>query len=285
METIVPEWLKEIFTIEWLVTALHVVLILVIGFFTVKLLSSVIVRLLKKRITPQTVMIIRKVIFYSGMVLIFISILHRLGVELTPILGAAGIAGIALGFASQTSISNLISGLFLISEKPFSVGDVIGIENTTGIILSIDLLSVKVKTFDNRYIRIPNEKLINTQLINITRFPIRRMDINISVAYREDIGRVRELLATIASENPYCLDEPPPLILFTHFGDSGLEFLFGLWFEKNNYIQLKNSIMDEIKNRFDREGIEIPFPHTTIYTGSATEPFPVRIMGQPGDKT
>ncbi|MBN1413018.1 MAG: mechanosensitive ion channel family protein [Spirochaetales bacterium] len=269
---------SKIFTIDNLVHVLNIVLTIIIGFVIIKILSALIIRLFKKKITPQTGLVIKKSILYAGMTFIFIYVFNQLGIELTPLLGAAGIVGIALGFASQTSVANLISGLFLISEKPFSVGDVITIGTTMGIIISIDLLSVKIRTFDNRFIRIPNEKILNNELTNITRFPIRRMDIDIGIAYREDTKRVRAVLAELAENNPYCLDEPEPLILFKNFGHSSLEFLFGIWFEKSDYINLKNSIMEEIKERFDKEGIEIAFPHVSLYAGSATQPFPVQIV-------
>src|SRR5699024_2454555 len=116
------------------------------------------------------------------------------GISLAPLLGAAGIAGVALGFASQTSVSNIISGLFLIAESPFKVDDIITVKSTTGVVLSIDILLVKLRTFDNQYVRIPNETLIKTEVTNITRFPIRRLNTTISVAYKEDIGQVREIL-------------------------------------------------------------------------------------------
>ena len=139
---------------------------------------------------------------------------------------------------------------------------------------------MKIRTFDNRYIRIPNEKILNSELTNITRFPIRRLDIHLGVAYKEDVKRVREVLMDIADKNPYCLDEPEPVLIFTDFGDSALEFLFGVWFAKTDYLLLKNSIMEDIKERFDAEGIEIPFPHRTIYAGSATGPMPVHISSE-----
>jgi small-conductance mechanosensitive channel len=202
-----------------------------------------------------------------------------MGFKLTAVLGAAGIVGVAVGFAAQTSLSNIISGLFLISERPFEVGDIVKIGDTTGVVETIDLLSVKLRTFDNRYVRIPNESLIKTEVTNVTRFPIRRFDIDIGVAYKEDIRKVMKILRNVAEKNRYCLDEPKPLILFKGFGESALEILFGVWFVKEDFLDLRNSILRDIKERFDEEGIEIPFPHQTLYAGSATEPFPVRVVG------
>jgi len=265
-------------TRETIAAAVRIAVLLGVGFPLLFILAAITGKSLKKRLTPQGTMLVRKGILYLGGVLLLVTVLYQMGFRLTALLGAAGIAGLAIGFASQTSVSNIICGLFLISEKPFAVGDVIKVGETLGTVLSIDLLSLKLRTFDNQFVRIPNETLVKTQVTNITRFPIRRFDIKLGVAYKEDIGRVREVLADIAKQNPYCLDEPEPLIMFTGFGESALEFLFAVWFAKADFLKLRTSLMPEIKQRFDAEGIEIPFPHRTVYTGSVTEPFPVRVV-------
>jgi len=174
----------------------------------------------------------------------------------------------------------------LISEKPFAVGDIIQVGTTKGIILSIDLLSIKLRTFDNHLIRIPNEVIIKNEVRNISRFPIRRLDIELGVAYKENIQKVRDVLLDIADKEPLCLDEPEPDVRFQNFGDSALEFLYAVWCVREDYLKLKKKIMQQIKERFDEEGIEIPFPHRTLYTGSVTEPFPIRIVNEKSeDKT
>jgi len=249
-----------------------------IGFVLLKIITFTTGKTVKKRLSPHSAMLVKKTIFYTGAFIIFVTVLRQLGFKLTALLGAAGIVGIAVGFASQTSVSNIISGIFLIAEKPFTVDDVIKVGDTTGIVISIDLLSIKIKTFDNMFIRIPNETLIKTQVTNVTRFPVRRLDIDISIAYKEDLGRVKEILLEIAGDNPYCLDDPQPLFVIKAFGTSGVELLLGLWFVKTDYLQLKNSIMESIKRRFDEEGIEIPFPHMSLYSGTTTNPFPVHIV-------
>lgn len=270
-------WSKLV-TMENINSVIRVIVLVGLGFPLLLFICTVVGKAVQKRFTPQVSMLIRKGIFYFGSIVLIISVLYQMGFKLTALLGAAGIAGIAIGFASQTSVSNIISGLFLISEKPFEVGDLIKVDDTKGTILSIDLLSVKLRTLDNQLVRIPNESLIKNQVTNITRFPIRRFDINLGVAYKEDVSKVRNVLLDIAKNNPYCLDEPEPLVLFLNFGDSALEFLFAVWFVKTDFFKLRNSIMQEIKERFDAEGIEIPFPHRTLYTGSVTEPFPVEIV-------
>ncbi|HEY9593354.1 MAG TPA: mechanosensitive ion channel family protein [Spirochaetia bacterium] len=233
-----------------LTKALRVALTVVLGLFLVRVLAAVTKRYVMRKSTPQRQMIVRKAITYVGFFLVLLAVLAELGVKLTALLGAAGIVGIAVGFASQTSVSNIISGLFLISEKPFSIGDVIKVADTTGIIQSIDLLSIKLRTFDNTFVRIPNEKILSSSVTNITRFPIRRMDFVFQVAYGQKLDKVQEVLTRIAEENPWSLDEPQPVILFSDFKESGVEVLVGLWYAKDDFTELKNSIMKEITSRF-----------------------------------
>ena len=230
------------------------------------------------RVHAQAGLLAGKVVIYGGLAIVAVSTLRELGFSLAPLLGAAGVLGIALGFASQTSVSNVISGLFLIAERPFIVDDLIEVGGVTGRVVSIGTLSVQLRTFDNRMVRIPNETLVKSQVINITRFPIRRVDIRIGVAYKEDATRVRELLLDIAERNPICLMEPAPVVVFEGFGASSLDFLLGVWTTQQNFLKLKNGIQEDLKARFDAEGIEIPFPHRTLYVGSATDPFPVRVV-------
>lgn len=224
----------------------------------------------------QRAMILRRASFYGIAGLFTASALIELGFDLSVLLGAAGILTVAIGFASQTSASNIISGLFLLGERPFAVGDVIRVGSTTGEVLSVDLLSVKLRTFDNLFVRIPNETMIKSEVTNLRRFPIRRVDLQVSVAYKEDLREVREVLLEVADRNPLCLEEPAPLIIFQGYGDSSINHQFSVWAQTEHFLDLRNSIPVEIKEAFDEHGIEIPFPHRTLYTGSETTPFPVQ---------
>ena len=194
------------------------------------------------------------------------------------LLGAAGVLSVAIGFASQTSASNLVSGLFLIGERPFGVGDVIQVSGTSGEVLSIDLLSVKLRTFDNVFVRIPNETLIKTEVRTLTRFPIRRVDLQISIGYSEDVERVRDLLYELAERNPLCLDEPKPLFLVVGYGDSAVQLQFSPWTLRENLVEVKSAIQHEIKRAFEQHGIEIPFPQRSLHFGRGSGPFPVRVV-------
>jgi len=250
--------------------------VLVFGLLIVFGLSRAVARVFRSRLSPHHALLIQKAIIYIGIVLVVCTMLIHLNVNLTAVLGAAGIATVAIGFAAQTSLSNLLSGLFLLGENPFEVGDLIVVGQTRGIVLSIDLLSVKLRTLDNLSIRMPNETLIKSEVTTVTKFPIRRMDINVGVAYKEDVKKVIRVLKEVADANPNSLNEPEPIVIFKDFGASSLDFMLGVWFEKTKFLDLKNSIMQDIKERFDAEGIEIAFPHLTVYAGSETPPFPIQ---------
>lgn len=272
--------LSQFFSPERLTLLIRVGLLIFLGIPLIFMLAKWSRKYISRRFTAQQGMISGKIIQYAGLIIIVIMLLRELGFELTPLLGAAGIVGIAIGFASQTSVSNVISGLFLIAEQPFVVNDVIRVGSTTGQVLSIDILSVKLRTFDNQFVRIPNETILKSEVVTVTRFPIRRADLIVSVAYKEDIGRVKDILKKIAHDNPLCLQEPEPLIIFQGFGASSIDLQFSVWAAKQDWLNMKNQIYEEIKKRFDEEGIEIPFPHVSFYTGLESKPLPVEIVGK-----
>ncbi len=271
--------MEAYFTEEFWELSLKIALILVISIPILLLMRRWARTFFTKKYAPHYGMLAGKLVFYTGLAILVVTIMGQLGLSLAPLLGAAGIVGIALGFASQTSVSNIISGLFLIAEQPFKVDDIITVNNTTGVVISIDVLSAKLRTFDNQFVRIPNETLIKTEVRNLTRFPIRRFNAKVSVAYKEDISRVREILLDVAEKNEHSLSEPQPLIVFEAFGASSIDLLFLVWAPVGEYLQLKNTLQEEIKARFDKDGIEIPFPHVSLYSGSATKAIPIEIAG------
>ena len=279
------EWsasLAQIFSAEYFPKLVRAAFLLGLGYLIAKPVSWFAVYVTRKYTAKQGTMIARRVGFWLVMSVAITSALTQLGFEMSVLLGAAGILTVALGFASQTSASNLISGLFLIGERPFVVGDIIKVGETTGEVLSVDLLSVKLKTFDNLFVRVPNESLIKSEIVNYTRFPIRRIDLRIGVAYKEDVSRVRTLLMQAAADNPLCLAEPEPLFIFADFGDSALNLQFCVWVKNENFLELKNSLQEEIKRLFDAEGVEIPYPHRAVELTLPPEPLAVRVVGEKG---
>lgn len=271
--------ISGLITLQTAASVLRAAVLVIVGLLAARIVSRALASFVAREADRQKVSMVRRLSFYSIAGLFFIAAMVELGFNFGVILGAAGVLSVAIGFASQTSASNVISGLFLLGEKPFSIGDVIKVGETLGEVLSIDLLSVKLRTFDNLFVRIANENLIKSEITNLTRFPIRRIDLQLGVAYKEDMRKVMKILDEVADANPLVLADPNPLFIFKGYGDSALEFQFSVWTLRENYLQTMNSIKVEIKEAFDANDIEIPFPHRTLYPGSVAEPWKVQIIG------
>lgn len=259
-------------------------LLLLAGAVLARLLQHLINRTPLANGASLPVRIIRSTAGWVVFSLFAIAALHQLGFKLSVLLGAAGIFSVALGFASQTSATNLVSGLFLLGERSFEVGDTIQVGTTVGEILSVDLLSVKLRTFDNRYVRLPNETLIKSELVNLSKFPIRRFDMLLGIAYRTDIALARAILLRVAEANPLCLEEPKPLIILQGFGASSIDLQFSVWAARGNYLEMKNTMQEQVKMAFDAEGIEIPFPQTTLSIAPDTVSLPIHMTERNRDE-
>jgi small-conductance mechanosensitive channel len=257
--------------------------LLVVGFVLARLLSAALGRVLQTRMGEGQANTFRRIALYALYALVAVSVLRQLGIDLTVLLGAAGILTVAVGFASQTAASNLISGLFLLVERPFVVGDVVRIGQTTGEVIAIDLLSSKIRTFDNLKVRVPNEQLLKSEIINLTHFPIRRIDLLVGVAYDSDLEQVREVMMGVAAKHPLLLDEPTPLFIFVAFGDSAINLQFSVWAARVNFLEAKTALHIELKKAFDAAGIVIPFPQRTVSVLGGGPALPVAVQDQRAD--
>jgi small-conductance mechanosensitive channel len=214
---------------------------------------------LRHRVSNRAALWAGKTVSYLGIAIAILIVLEFAGLDIRALLGAAGIAGIALGFAAQTSIANVISGLFLLSEKSFSVGDVIKAGDALGTVVSVDLLSVKLRTFDNQQIRLPNESLIKNVLINMTRYPVRRLNIGLKVGHGQDLEELRDILKEAASGIKEVLIEPEPFFMVDAFEADGVSVLFGLWMKQEDMVKVKNAFTIAIQREFRERGIAYPF--------------------------
>ncbi len=248
---------------------LHIVFAAVIfflGYWFAKLLSKQAAKVVSKHMSKHEGIVCQRLIFYSLMLLFLIAALQQLGFKLGVLLGAAGVFTVGVGFAAQTSLANLISGIFLLIERPFKMGDTITAKGFTGVVESIDLLSTRLCTVDNTLVRIPNENIMQAEIINLSYFPKRRVDLMIGVAYGTNIEKVREILLDVAEKNELAEDEPPPKVIISNFGDSSIDITCMVWGLTIHYTDLRNSLQDGIKNAFEKEGIEMPFPQVVMHS-------------------
>lgn len=232
-----------------------VVAILALGYLAVRLCLAVIKLFGKRKLGGRALDITEKAVKYGGAIVVIVNASEAAGIDLNALLGAAGIAGIAIGFAAQTSISNVISGLFLFSEKAFEVGDVIQLDAISGVVESVDMLSVKIRTFDNKFVRVPNETMIKSNIVNVTHWPERRLDLGLVLPYGSDLEVVETLLKDAAMSVPAALSEPEPFFLAGDMGSNGISVSFGVWFKKDDFAALKNALVPAVLRKLESAGI------------------------------
>lgn len=247
----------------WSIVQFIAILFIISLFF--KIVNSIVKKITVKKCSLQVRHIIDKGIRYTGFTVMVLTVFHRLGINISALLGAAGIAGVAIGFAAQTSISNIISGLFVITERAFKINDIIEVDGTIGTVQSINLLSVILKTFDNQYVRIPNETIIKANLINYSQFPYRRVKTELRVAYGTDLRKLEAILLEVAKNNAFTIPDPAPSILWASFSTSSIDFTLMAWTEIENFINLRNSLFIEIDEKLKEEHIAMPFQQLDIH--------------------
>lgn len=256
-----------IFTIG---TILTFILILTFSFLITRFISfifdegSVSFKFLKlpKGVPAAISLVVRYFIIAFGVILA----LSSLGIDLSKFNLMAGALGLGIGFGLQTVISNFISGLILIFERPILPGDTVEVNNLLGTVNKIGVRSSNIRTFDGSEVIVPNNNLITNELINWTLSDnIKRVEILVGTTYGSDPNEILKILYNVANENKDSLKTPPPLALFNEFGDSSLKFKLLFWVPYKLGLQAKSDVSIAVYNRFKELGIEIPFPQQDIY--------------------
>ena len=203
------ETVKSFLTLGTLFKILSVFLIVLILWLIFKALRRGSKKLFTAKFSVHIAMLIDRFLKYLFFILAAMYILGACGIKLTALMGAAGVAGLAIGFAAQTSVSNVISGVFVLAEKSMKVGDLITIGDVTGIVDAIDLLSIKVHTPDNQFVRIPNSTVVNSNLRNTTYHTKRRFTMPVSVSYDTDLQKALDTLKTVPSKCEHAIKDNP----------------------------------------------------------------------------
>jgi small-conductance mechanosensitive channel len=236
---------------------------------------------LEKRLVSRTSTKIDDVIFdltkrFSTIIIFttaFILALDALGVNIMPFVAGAGVVGIAIGFAAKDTLSNIIAGVLLLIDRPFEVGDRIEVwtapanSATWGDVLDVGLRATKIQTTDNIVIVIPNNEIMKRDIINYTTITKEiRVRVPIGIAYDADVKKAKELIKNVSLELDWVMKEPAPMVVVKSFGDSAVNLEARIWIDDpRKRIHTISHITDRIKEAFQQEGIEIPFPKRDIY--------------------
>ncbi|ASJ15464.1 mechanosensitive ion channel family protein [Thermococcus radiotolerans] len=208
------------------------------------------------------VMVKAKVFYYIFLTVAFFLALNFAGVsgELSAVLAAIGITGIVLGFAAQTVVSNFVSGVFMYFDKPLSIGDQVQIGELEGVVEDIRILSTRIRAWDGTLIRIPNEKLFNSNIVNFMRYPVRRVDVDMGISYSADAEKAIRIIKDVLDGIPLVLAEPEPLVYVNELSDSAVMIAIRAWAPSEKWFDVRTRIIRDVKKALDEAGIEIPFP-------------------------
>lgn len=253
------KWIKSLLTWGNLVKVVVAVVVLLILWIVYRLIIRGVKRVKSEKMTVNRQQMIMRTVKYAYWILVLMYVLSLFGVKLSAIWGAAGIAGVAIGFAAQTSVSNLISGLFVITEGSLKVGDFIIVDGVSGVVDEIKLISIRIHTLDNQMIRIPNSKIIDSSMTNNSYHSKRRMTLNVSVAYDTDMPKALEALEKAPGLCDKVLTDPAPAVWYDGFGASGINMTVAYWFNSADLVAAKNQMYCAMKKVFDDAGIEIPY--------------------------
>jgi len=241
--------------------------VIIVGVIAARIVKTVLNRLLREKVPRGSRLLIERIAFYSIVFLAGLAALSNLGVDFTGALLAGGIVGIIIGFATQSVVSNLLSGIFLHLDRPLEVGEPVEIEDMaiSGVVTDITAFSTRLRKFDGTFVRVPNDKLFTSRIRNFNRYPARRIETKISVSYKEDVARAIQIIKSRLETNPLILAEPVPDIFLDSLSDSSVDLSIFAWTAKPVFFQLRKQLIEDLKISLDNAGIEIPFPQRVIH--------------------
>lgn len=255
------EWL-----VDFAIQAIAAIIILFVGLQIAKFLRNLVEKLMQKsRVDSTLITFASNATYMTILVLVGIVFLGQIGVKTASLIAILGSAGIAIGLALQGSLSNLAAGVMLIIFRPFRIGDYIEGAGIAGIVKEIQMFSTILNTPDNRRVIAPNSKLFGDSIINYSAENTRRIDLVFGVGYGDDIHKVKKIIGDILDQDERILQDPAPTIGLLELADSSVNFAVRPWVKAADYWDVYFSLQERIKERFDSEGINIPFPQRDLH--------------------
>ncbi len=253
--------LRRFTTWENLIHAVFSLITILIFYIIYRVVKGIVKKRLTVSMKPALAQGISKAISYVFYVLMVMYVLGLFGINLGAVWGAAGIAGVAIGFAAQTSVSNLISGLFVVTDKAMKIGDFIEVDGVSGTVDAIGFLSVRVHTADNQLVRIPNSLVINNKLKNYATYDYRRYVFEFSVDYSSDLDKTLEAIRQVPARCPTVVTDEghEPAVWYVALGESGITMNLIVWCKRTDFFQTKNDVCVNVAKVCRENGVNIPF--------------------------
>lgn len=271
--TVVTGWLTSAEGgVRWAKNISVFIVILLVSWILAKVLGKAMKRAVVKVHSASELLkdfivnITRKIVFVIG----FVVALSMLGINIGPLLAAIGAAGFIVGFALQGTLSNFAAGILILVYRPYDVGDLVDISGAFGTVEAMTIVSTTLRTLDNQKVIVPNNKIWGDIITNATGTSKRRVDMVFGIGYSDDIGKAQKILEDILESHPAILKDPPPVVRVHELGDSSVNFVVRPWVATENYWDVYWDVTRSVKERFDAEGVSIPFPQRDVHLHNAT---------------
>jgi small-conductance mechanosensitive channel len=239
--------------------------IAVLALLVAKGLTLYMRRVLREKVKKDHLEVIARLVYYVIIIVALLCVLPMVGVRLSGLLVAGGIVGLAVGFASQSIISNFISGLFLMVERPIKIGDGVNIDGTVGVVEDIHILSTSLRGYDGLFVRVPNQKVFTSTITNFVAHGARRIEYVIGIRYSDDAMKAIAIIEKIIEEWPYALKNPRPDVFVDQLGESSVDIPVRFWVPTSEWYSTKKELLWKMKTALEAEGIEIPFPQRVVW--------------------
>lgn len=261
--------------INWLETHLFSIVgafaVLIIGWSLARIISRWAEKKLKnsQRFDPTVGDFLASIIKYALYALVIATVLAQFGVETTSILAVIGSMGLAIGLALQGTLSNVASGVMILTQRPFRVGEAIQAGGVSGTVQEIGLFTTELKQFDGLFVLVPNSELWNQAIVNFHRHPIRRFELIVGIGYSDSMEQARRELLELAHADERVLADPEPQAFVNSLDDSSVGIGLRVWCNTPDYLGLTWDLTEAVKARFDEKGITIPFPQREVTNRAA----------------
>ncbi|NGP54255.1 mechanosensitive ion channel domain-containing protein [Thioalkalivibrio sp. XN8] len=256
--------------VEWLsqfgLKVLAAVVVFIIGRWLARKIANLLKRGMERAGTDPTLIgFVRNIAYFGLLTMVVIAAVGQLGVQTTSFIAVLGAAGLAIGLALQGSLANFAAGVLMIIFRPFKAGDYIEAAGTAGSVEEIQLFTTTLKTPDNKIVIIPNAQVTAGTITNYSARDTRRLDLVFGVGYGDDLDHVKRVITQVLAEEPRLLKEPEPVIAVLNLGESSVDFAVRPWVNSSDYWGVYFDLQENMKKRFDQEGISIPFPQRDLH--------------------
>lgn len=262
-------WISEK-GVDFAINVISAALIFLVGWLVIRLIGAAVLRALTRNGKKKTLFtsFVSSVVMKICWAILLVMVLGRLGVDVAPLIAGFGVTGFILGFAFQESLGNLASGMMIAINEPFKVGDVVDAAGHTGAIVEVNMMATVMATADNKRIVLPNKSVWGGPIVNYSALDKRRVDLQVGIAYGENVERAISVIRETVAKVPGVLAEPAPAVAVAGLDESQVTMNVRPWSKNGDYWAVYSGVLQAVKEELDRAGIEIPFPQVMVHTAA-----------------